>query len=269
MRPLASALRSASPLAALRCRQWLHFALLPLAGQLGAGSRLFGGIAVAALCLAFAYGVNGVSDRATDLDPRKNPLAGLDRYDPSVRLLLALCAAAALGGATVLGRQSLAAAFSSLLAGALYSAGPRVKRFPFVCTLSNVVIFAPLLWLALPPDGAPRGFALMVASFVTLLVQNQLLHECADATEDARAGVLTTARLLGERTTRRVVIALGAVGALLLAPLSPSTIGVAIAALGLLAATAVALPAGLAASRRRVLHRQLAMLAGAALYAAL
>jgi 4-hydroxybenzoate polyprenyltransferase len=269
MRGMAPALRSASPLAALRCRQWLHFALLPLAGQLATDARLVGGVAVAGLCLAYAYGLNGISDRATDLDPSKNPLAGVDRYDPSVRLVLAACAAAALGGAAVLGWRPLLAASASLGAGTVYSVGPRIKRFPVVCTLSNVVIFAPLLWLARATSGAPAGFALLVASFVVQLVQNQLLHECADAPEDARAGVLTTARLLGEPTTRRLVVLLGAAGALATARLSPSTLGAAVAILGLTLTTAIALPDGLTPTDRRTTHRRLALAAGAALFASL
>jgi len=77
------AARSVGVLRALRMGQWMHMLPLPLAG-IDPAARLDwrGGLVIgtsvlaAACCLAFAYGLNAVADRATDADPRKNPLAG-------------------------------------------------------------------------------------------------------------------------------------------------------------------------------------------------
>ncbi len=69
---------------ALRGSGWWYFCLLPLVsvvgdarGDSGELLRLAGSVVVAGLCLAYAYGFNGITDRAMDRDAAKNSLAGL------------------------------------------------------------------------------------------------------------------------------------------------------------------------------------------------
>src|SRR2546428_596240 len=69
---------------ALRASDWWYFAALPLVGLLGDARaeedvilRVLCGVLVAALCLAYAYGINGITDRSMDRDDAKNSLAGL------------------------------------------------------------------------------------------------------------------------------------------------------------------------------------------------
>lgn len=259
------------PLAVLRVGQWLHLLPLPAAAmaprdlpqQLPA---LAIGVAAAAGALAFAYGANALADRSTDLDAVKNPLVSADPTPLDVGVVAA-AAALALALGVGAGPRACAAVLLSLASAALYSLGPRAKVLPGLGTLLNVGIFAPLLLVA--PAGLPLPAALpcWMAAFVALLLQNQLLHERADAAEDAHAGTLTTGRWLGESGTRRLAAVVGLVGSAVATALAPD-VGLAMAttaALGTAAVLCLAAPGP--AAVRRVLHRRFAIVAGAILYA--
>ena len=167
---------------------------------------------------------------------------------------LALAAAVPSGG--------VAAAAVSVVAGAVYSAGPRIKRWPVIGSLANVAIFAPLLLLV----GGARsaGFWGMFVVFAALLLQNQLIHERADAAEDRRAGVRTSAQVLGDAgvaAAGRVLAGVGGATAVMWLAWPA-----ALAALGGLALGAWLMgKAEPAAARRR--HRAVALATGAIVYA--
>ncbi len=259
----------------LRFGQWWYFAPLPLAGLVAPGVRaplapaallrhtLLCG--VAGLLLAFAYGLNAITDRRTDSDPAKNPLAGALRVPLAASAVVLGTAVGALGLAWVLDPLAAAAAGCSLAAAVLYSAGPRLKRFPLLGLLANLAIFAPLPFLGLS-QFAPRPplFDALVGVFLVLLTQNQLLHELADAPDDARAGDRTTARWLGARRTSALLGVLGAagVGLALAWATTPAegVVGATLAAAG----TAVALWPGAAPLRRRRQHRLVSLAGGTA-----
>lgn len=261
LRPLALGLQ------ALRARQWLHFLPLPLAGislfGLVSGScpltPVLWAIVAGGLGLGHAYGLNAYCERATDRPGRKNPLAGA-RVGRLALAPVLLCGALSLVAAGRCG--GLGPAAICVAAGGLYSAGPRLKRWPLVGTLTNAAIFAPLLALVGGPR--PPGFAGMSAVFVALLLQNQLLHERADADEDRRAGARTTAMLLGPAGLRRALGGLGLVGALAAWP-GAAPASWAAGTLGL-AFGAACFGRGEAATERRR-HRAVALLAGAAMWA--
>lgn len=254
-------------LRALRARQWLHFVPLPLAGVpafgLVTGTCPLGPVLwaclAAALCLGWAYGLNALADRATDRSRRKNPLVGA-AVGPWAAAPALLCGALAPAAAGQSGGSGAAAL--SLAAGALYSVGPRLKRRPVVGSLVNAAIFAPLLALVGGPR--PSGFWGISAVFAALLLQNQLVHERADEDEDRRAGAYTTARALGRAGVRRAGVALALAGAL---AALPGGLGWGWAA----GASGLALGAWLTgqadAARARRVHRWVAALAGAAMYA--
>jgi hypothetical protein len=165
------------------------------------------------------------------------------------------------------------AVVTSLGASTLYSIGPRLKRWPFLGTALNAVIFTPLLLLARTHDPAPRPFTLQVVVFVALLLQNQLLHEQADSEEDA-ASAHTTGRAVGARATRLLVLLLGITGVAIATSVAPSPI------LGMVTLGIVSLcsfigvrgrsndPANdpVAFGRRRRAHRIAAFVGGALLY---
>jgi 4-hydroxybenzoate polyprenyltransferase len=244
--------RAIPALLALRPGQWAHFVVLPAAGGAG-GARLALGAVAAAAALAFAYGVNAVADRATDRSRAKNPLAGVAAPGREVAVTLAACAAAAAAAGAALGPASLLWVAASLACGLAYSVGPRLKAVPVAGVVCNTGIFVPLLAVALPAR-PPEGTVVLIAAFVALIVQNQLLHELADAGEDADAGDRTTARVLGPTAARAVVAALP----LVLVPLS---LPAAAVAAGAVAGVAVS---GAAAARRA--HRWVALVAGALLW---
>jgi 4-hydroxybenzoate polyprenyltransferase len=140
---------------ALRGSGWWYFSLLPLISLVGGPRgeddvvlRLVGSVVVAGLCLAYAYGFNGITDRGMDLDEAKNSLAGLVEVPREAVLLVAACALVALGIAAALTPVTLVGTGMSLVAATLYSAQPRLKALPVVGTLVNGLIFAPLPFLA-------------------------------------------------------------------------------------------------------------------------
>jgi 4-hydroxybenzoate polyprenyltransferase len=259
-----------APFTILRARQWAHFLALPLAGFDPAAGwhRLALGCALAALALGYAYGLNAISDRATDLDPRKNPLVGHPALPRTMAALVIACAAAALALASTSGALVVAAVGVSLTASTTYSVGPRWKAVPAAGTLLNAAIFAPILLFSTVIGAPPSGLAAQLAAFTALLLQNQLLHEEADAAEDAAAGTRSTAIALGPTWIRVVAVGLGIAGAALAALASPSRASAAAALAALLAGTAVAVRDRWPPAHRRVVHRWVAFAGGALLFAA-
>ena len=165
-------------------RQWAHFVVLPAASidrvtvesPSRTGFRIGVGCIVAALALGYAYGLNAIADRKSDGDELKNPLIGLEVVPSNLWVVIMFVGVAALAGSFMVGPVSIAATSISLLAGTLYSIGPRLKAFPIVGTALNAAIFGPLLAASLPDLELPPGFALRFGSFIVLLMQNQLLH---------------------------------------------------------------------------------------------
>ncbi len=271
--PTQAAQRWRTALLALRSEQWAHFLALPLAGQgalwMSAPSLALpataAGVALTAGCLAWAYGLNAITDRHQDRSPRKNPLVAAESGG-ELATLLALCLAATVAGAAHVGGWTLSATLVSITAGTLYSAGPRLKAIPGLGTLINALIFAPL-----PLMGAPWAawswapLAAIVAVFIALLCHNQLLHELADAGEDEPASVHTTAARLGAPNTARLGAALSLIAALIACQGQSLAVAI-VAAMGLLASSAwlFRAPKG-DPSRLRRTHRLLSACCGAAL----
>lgn len=261
---------------ALRASHWWYFAPLPLASLVGVPSgdggtalRVLGSIAVAALCLAYAYGLNGITDRGMDSNAAKNSLAGLAGVPREAAVLVAACALGALAVAAALTPIALLGAAVSLLAGTMYSAQLRLKRLPVIGTIVNVLIFAPLPLLAV--SGAPSTDMLFLTyCFWVLITQNQIIHELTDAKEDAMAGVRTTAVAAGPTGVRAIAFLLGplSVPPLWLMHAAPAVLAWAV--LGLCGgATTVALCDEDRAKQLRVVHRWFSLVVGVVLFALL
>ena len=246
--------------------------MLPLAGlprtvAAIAPGRLLVAVLACAGCLGFAYGINAVAERRSDRSAVKNPLVAAPQLAASASAAALIAALVAASAGLYLGGPAPAAVGLSLVCGLLYSVGLRGKRIPGLGLALNVGIFVPLAVLLLDRAAPPPSFGHELAVFALLLAQNQLIHEHADLDEDRRAGVRTTARLLGERGTQVAVGGLGlllALAALRLAP-GPGQLRVAL----LLAAGAswigvVGLARDPAAARRN--HRVLALVGGALLW---
>ncbi len=270
--PLAAPASWRSAWATLRGAQWRHFALLPLAALSGTGASALGrmarGVAVASLALAYAYGLNAITDRATDRDARKNPLAGRSSCPATAATVVAGMALLALALAATNGRSALLAAAISIAAATAYSAGPQLKRWPGVGMLANAAIFTPLLFVGRATAGVPAQMGLLTTAFIALLIQSQLLHECADIDEDAARGAWTTARALGLGRTTTAALLTGIAGAFACVPPAPSRALALIAAAVLIGTGAFAMQSSLPFARRRAAHRAIGLAGGALLWAA-
>ncbi len=252
--------------ASLRASQWGHFAFLPWMGVERGRPVPWGSVALAltsaAGSLAFAYGLNAVVERGTDRSAQKNPLVARPAEAPAVLRLVLLCALLAFAGSALLGTWAAACMLVSLACGALYSVGLRAKHIPFVGLVFNAGIFVPL-GLLLLSGRSGRAWVAELALFGSLLTQNQLAHELADAAEDRAAGARTTAGLLGRRGAR---VAMGLVGFAGLAGVAGQRVErVAIALVTCLVCALVVVVARRPARARR-LHRYAALAGGAALH---
>lgn len=263
---------AALALRVLRVGQWRHFVVLPAAALVvGSSSPLQLRVlevavasVAAALCMAFAYGLNAVSDRPDDFDPEKNPLAGTLKPPVAVYASVWGCAVAALALGLWLGPVGGAAVALSLVASLVYSVGPRFKAKPVLGALTNGCIFTPLLAFAVERPEDLRSLGGLTLVFFVLLLQNQLIHEVDDRLEDA-ARNRTTALMLGARGALQLAAVSGVVGSVLVAFL-PGSVERVPGALGLIAGGLLALRAD-AVPRARRRHRWLSMTTGAAMFA--
>ncbi|MGZ3419690.1 MAG: UbiA family prenyltransferase [Polyangiales bacterium] len=250
---------------ALRTRQWAHFAVLPLAGLHALSAREAPRIALAIVAasasLAYAYGLNACTDRGSDASADKNPLVGLSETPSSVRVMVAISAVLALVATIPLGLDAIKLMAASLIAGTAYSAGPRLKMWPVLGLMFNTAIFAPLLGLLRFPS------AVIFAVFVALLVQSQLLHEAADAAEDAIAGARTTARMLGASSTRAVVV-LVVIPTVVVVLRSAPNLTVTLAAAVTMGASTIAALVEADPAAARTFHRRVSIAGGALLFLA-
>lgn len=266
--------RPGALLSALRPRQWLHFAVLPaacfeLATPLASALALARGIAITICVLGYGYLLNAISDRGLDLDRRKNPLAGQEAIGAAPLALVAILAALALGLGATSSKLVIVATSVALVSGALYSVGPRLKARPVICTLMNASCFAPLLLVGAPGASVGPDRWLLVAIFIAMLLQNQLLHEAADAPEDRGGGLVTTFVAFGPVPTAWLALVAGAAALGLVAWLVP-TLFLAVVALPFASyfpwrlAKDGAVPARMARVRR--LHRLASAITGALLF---
>ncbi len=260
----------------LRAPQWLHFLIvpaLPLHAILATSpgdvvARFVPAALVAALALAFAYGINAIADRRGDRPGAKNPLAGREHVPIAVWAAVTACGVASLALALASPATLRASAvLISLVASTIYSVGPRIKRVPVVGTLANLFIFTPLALLVRLDGYASPHLSLLLATFVVLLTQNQLVHEAGDLAEDRGAGTSSSTVAFGTRASTRAARALGIAAAALFVVrwgfgLVPLVASAAAVAGGVLIGGASAEDA----ARVRRQHRWLALAAGATVY---
>jgi 4-hydroxybenzoate polyprenyltransferase len=260
----------------MRAPHWWYFTPLPLTSLAGPQSidaallvRCAGGMIVTALCLAYAYGLNGIADRAMDRNQAKNSLAGISGVPREAALLVALCVIGALAVAAALSPVALRYAAISLVAGTFYSSLLRLKRLPVIGTVVNVFIFAPLPLLAV--SGSPPVAVLFLTyCFWVLVTQNQILHEVSDAAEDEAAGVRTTGVVVGLTGVRLLAVMLGPLAIVPLWSLPVGSVTRLAAAIGLCGgAVMVALCDRDRARQLRFSHRWYSLLVGMTLFALL
>lgn len=256
----------------MRVPQWLHFLLLPWAAwRVGEVTlqALGLGFAGAATALAYAYGMNALADRHSDQSVAKNPLRGEREVSLFVRASIALMALATLAIAWAMAPIARAALLVSLVASTVYSVGPRAKSRPFLGALANALIFVPLLYVGVGAGAwqdAFRATGLIAIVFTTMLLQNQLVHELADAAEDVLARDRTTAMMLGARRARLGCVWLGVAGSVAVILLEPLTLAALVGVVAMLLCGGLAM-ASLAPALLRMAHRFVSMALGALLFA--
>ena len=255
----------------MRVPQWVHFLALPLAA-IRVGEVTFAalalGVAGAFTALAYAYGINAIADRHSDQRMEKNPLRGQREVSVLVRSLIGGMAAATLLIALLTAPIACVALLVSLLASTAYSVGPRAKSVPFVGALANALIFVPLLYVGVgrtPVFEALQATLLIAIVFTIMLLQNQLVHELADAAEDARARDRTTAMVLGERHARSGCVVLGVVGSVAVLVLERFSLDTVLAVLAMLVCGGL-VKLSIPPSLLRVTHRFVSMALGAVLF---
>lgn len=215
-----------------------------------------------AFALAYTSSINQAFDDRLD-HAGKNPVGSL--FDRRRALLLSLIPlTGCLLTLAIFSRDRLFAGLIMTLSATIYSAPPRLKRYPVVGTLWNVVMGIPGFFFA----GAPPLF--LVALFALLLLVSQLLHEAHDRDDDRAGQVRTVATELGRPATLWLAM-IFLLGAPAIAWGHPETI-LALAAFSVLSGNLVMRHLRVEDSRRlgrlRLYYRWLAIVAGAIAFAA-
>lgn len=253
----------------IRVRDWVHFLPLPFLtldlaaiGGVGTLAPWLVGVVSAAGCLGFAYAWNEFQDEVgyrRETGPNGMRVPGVLLGSLLTMITLALLAA------SVSGVRALLAASVSLVAGALYSGGPRWKAIPIVGTVTNAAIFAPLLLLGPGAAVFTLEHALLALAFGTVLLQNQLIHEASHAAEDAADAIRTSWLTFGPRASALAAALLGAITIGMLLAVD-STWRTAAGCVPLILLTLAARPERLMshvhAARLRTLHRYAGAVAG-------
>lgn len=198
-------MRAVAYLRLYRVKDWIHFLPLPFAGWVADPDHpgfpaLAGGVLGWGLGLAYASAINQAFDDRVDRRwTAKNPVgvslgrrqAILLSLPPLVACLAVLAALAPVG---------LLPGAALLVAATLYSAPPRLKRFPVLGTLWNLLVGVPGFFFAGRPSLGELPLRPLVGLFAVLLLGSQLLHEAQDRDDDALGEVRTIATEGGRRT---------------------------------------------------------------------
>ncbi|MFO0761400.1 MAG: UbiA family prenyltransferase [Byssovorax sp.] len=208
-----------SPVAYLRLyrvKDWVHFLPLPFAGWIadpqhpGLGA-LAGGVLAWGLGLAYTSAINQAYDERVDRAWKaKNPVGGVFNRRQAIALSIPP-AIASLVVLALLAPMGLWPGVALLVAATLYSAPPRLKRFPILGTLWNLLVGVPGFFFAGRPSVTELPLRPLVGLFSVLLLGSQLIHEAQDRDDDVEGEVRTIATEGGRK------VALIAASALVLA----------------------------------------------------
>lgn len=187
-----------------RVKDWVHFLPLPFAGWIadpehpGLGA-LLGGVLGWGLGLAYTSAINqAYDDRVDRMWKAKNPVGGVFNRRQAIALSLPP-AVASLVVLALLAPMGLLPGVALLVAATLYSAPPRLKRFPVLGTLWNLLVGVPGFFFAGRPSVTELPLRPLVGLFAVLLLGSQLIHEAQDRDDDAVGEVKTIATEGGRR----------------------------------------------------------------------
>ena len=191
-----------------RVKDWIHFLPLPLAGWVADPHHpsvvaLVGGVLGWGLGLAYTSAINqAYDDRLDRMWRAKNPVGegggGFARRQaialsipPMIASLVVLAVMAPMG---------FLPGVVLIVAATLYSAPPRLKRFPVLGTLWNLLVGVPGFFFASRPSVGELPLRPLVGLFAVLLLGSQLIHEAQDRDDDVVGDVKTVATEGGRRT---------------------------------------------------------------------
>jgi 4-hydroxybenzoate polyprenyltransferase len=188
-----------------RVKDWAHFLPLPFAGWVADPHHpgvlaLAGGVLGWGLGLAYASAVNQAYDDRLDRVWRaKNPVGGAFDRRRAIRLSLPPLVAS-LAVLAALAPAGFVPGLVLVVAATLYSAPPRLKRFPVLGTLWNLLVGVPGFFFAGRPPIGELPLRPLVGIFGVLLLGSQLIHEAQDRDDDVEGDVRTIATEGGRRT---------------------------------------------------------------------
>jgi 4-hydroxybenzoate polyprenyltransferase len=199
--------RPAAYLRLYRVRDWLHFLPLPVAGWAAdpghpGALALVGGVLGWGLGLAYASAINqAFDDRVDRLWKAKNPVGGGGTFQRSDAIRLSLPPmVASLAVLAALAPAGFLPGVALIVAATLYSAPPRLKRFPVLGTLWNLLVGVPGFFFAGRPSIGELPLRPLVGLFAVLLLGSQLIHEAQDRDDDVMGEVRTVATEGGRST---------------------------------------------------------------------
>jgi len=179
-----------------------------------------------ALFLAFCFLINNYADVEGDrLDPtkvKKNPVAaGLLEPRNALALSVIIAFSGVVIALTLPNLISLAFYVGLVLLGWAYSVPPlRLKGRPVADVVSHGLMLGVLLFLfghsAATPELFSREAILVSATMFTSSVIFEMRNHMSDIVADSISGTLTTVGWLGEKASRRLMLAVAAVHLLLL-----------------------------------------------------
>ena len=204
-----------------RVKDWVHFLPLPFAGWVADPQHpgvmaLVGGVLGWGLGLAYTSAINqAFDDRVDRMWKAKNPVGAVFQRRQAVLLSLPPLVAS-LVVLALLAPIGLLPGVALIVAATLYSAPPRLKRFPVLGTLWNLLVGVPGFFFAGRPSVGELPLRPLVGLFAMLLLGSQLIHEAQDRDDDAVGEVKTIATEGGRRTAliaaSALVIAMPAIG---------------------------------------------------------
>ena len=158
------------------------------------------------------YGINDYWDRDTDLlNPKKKAKEYLVGDGERVRLRRLLTAILALSTALILFQKNMGERLifgSFLFLSYFYSARPlRFKAVPFLDSASNILYALPGVFAYYQVTGLPPPSLVLLAAFLHTSAMH-LFSAIPDIEWDSKAGLVTTAVLIGERASMLLCLGL-------------------------------------------------------------
>lgn len=191
-----------------RVKDWVHFLGLPLLGYFKFNEenpkRLLFILISSAFYLAFAAVLNNWYDRHLDINQSlKNPFSkNFDRFNfYNIRTVIILPLVLTL----IFAYLSSTIVFLIMLIGIFfsysYSSPPfRLKSIPVVGTLSNILVFIPLLYIgpvSIENHYSEMFYLAVFCSFVVIIMQ--LFHEIEDMEDDQKGKIYTIPVIFGKK----------------------------------------------------------------------